>query len=228
MMTSFYVSLFLAALLSSLQTPIMSAQTPAAACASGYHRASWKRCPMNDVPGEPSLPCEQVNVCLPNCPEGYGQASGSHSVSDTGGEPACVPAKPATLCSPVNFQLIYAWQVPVVWHWRVEISEKCATSRLKAQIQPAYDRVAALLQGDAVGQYRVVVGPNGQVIDSSLLSGGYISLPPKLDPNRPLSTTVFSELAAETLNRLRFRPYLIHGHPTEFQTTVTIPFKFRK
>ena len=180
---------------------------------------------MNDVADQPALPCQQVNVCLPNCPEGYRQAR--HSSRDVDGEPPCEPAKTDTLCSPIDLRLIYVHAVPVVWHWRVEISEKCAASRLRAPIQPVYERIEEQLRGEAVGKFRVVVGLDGKVTGSTLLSGGYTIVPPNVEPN-PLRPNVFSDLAAKTLNRLRFRPYLIRGSAMEFQTTVTIPFKLRK
>lgn len=222
-MKSLYVPLFLAVLISHEQSPMMLAQIggTAAACDTGYHAANWERCPMNDVAGTPPLPCKQVNVCLPNCPEGYREARDLFTY--TCGDLSCVPEKPATLCSPVSLQLFWARRLPVVWHWRVEISEKCGISRLRTSIQPADDDVAEGLHGKALGQFQVVVGQNGQVVDSTLIWGL-----PSIDFKRLKSPTVLSRLAADTLRQLRFRPYLFQGRPVEFQTTITIPFKHTK
>lgn len=228
-MKRFYASLVAdTLLLIALIAPAQSrAQTPdlGPACRTGYHRASWQRCPMNDVADKPALPCETVDVCLPNCPEGYRTAS--HSDTDVAGEPACVPIKPAAECSPLSLQVFYAQAVPVVWHWRAEISEKCATLRLRTPIRPVYEKVQQKLRGEAVGKFQVVVGPDGEVTGSKLLSAGYTSLPQNAESYPPLRPKIFSDMAATTIRQLRFLPYLLHDSPMEFQTTVTIPFKLK-
>jgi hypothetical protein len=215
-MKTLYAALFFAALISS---PMLLAQTVGtlAACDTGYHAKNWERCPMNDVGGEPKLPCEQVSVCLPNCPKTYREARNAFTSTQ---DLSCVPAKQASLCSPVRLQLFWARQLPVVWHWRVEISEKCAISRLRTSIHLADDEVAEGLHGKALGQFQVVVGKNGKVADSTLMWGT-----PSIDFKRLTAPTVLSRLAADTLRQLRFRPYLFQGQPAEFQTTITIPFQ---
>ena len=175
---------------------------------------------MNDVAGVPPLPCEQMNACLPNCPEGYREARNSFRYTH---DLSCAPVKPARLCSPLSLQLLWARQSPVVWHWRVEISEKCAISQLRTSIDPSDDNVAKGMRGKALAKFQVVVGQNGQVADSTLIWG-----PPSIDFNHLDSPTVLSRLATDTLRQLRFRPYLFQGQPIEFQTTITIPLKHTK
>ena len=218
-MKSFYVSLFLAALMSrpSLRMLAQTAGT-ATACENGYHGESWKRCPEHDAGGEPMLPCEQVNVCLPNCPEGYREARDFSYVRNS-----CVPAKPAASCSPVSLQLIWYRSMPVVWHWRAEISEQCAISRVKRPIHSAGDDVTEGKHGKPLGQFQVVVGQNGNVRDSILIWGN-----PSIDFKHLERPTALSRQTEETLSQLRFKPYIFRGHPIEFQTKITIPFKISK
>ena len=173
---------------------------------------------MNDVAGTPPLPCGQMSACLPNCPEGYKEARGSYNYAHR--DLSCVPANRASSCLPENLQLFWARRSPVVWHWRAEISEKCAISRLRMPIQPMDDDLGEDVNGKALGQFQVVVRPDGEVADSWLIWG-----PPSIDFNRLKSPTALSRVAADTLRQLRFRPYLFQGHPVEFQTTITIPFK---
>jgi hypothetical protein len=225
-----FVLLF--ALTSAAQTNGHPPQTDSKplACAKGYHEASWLQLPLNDVPGEPVIPRQEVKVCFPNCPKGYRQVPGS---ADTlVGHPACLLAESdetnASGCMPLNFELVYQRAIPLVWHWRAEISEKCAAVLLKSPIEPQYYRVAEDLHGEGTAHFFVTVGKTGRVINSELIDFSYTTLPPPGVSKVPLSRELISSLAAHTLKQLKFEPYLFRQEPTQVQSRVTILFKLKK
>jgi hypothetical protein len=68
--------------------------------------------PLNDVPGQPSIPRKQVKACFPNCPKGYRQVPGPADALL--GHPACLLAESGETdksgCMPVSGELI-RWRV---------------------------------------------------------------------------------------------------------------------
>jgi len=199
-------------------------------CGNGFHEASWMQLPLNDVPGQPSIPRKEVKACFPNCPQGYRQVPGPADALL--GHPACLLAESGETdksgCMPLNFELVYQRVVPLVWHWRAEISEKCAAALLKTPIEPQYRSVAEELHGEGTAHFLVVAGREGRVIDSRLLDFYYTSLPPTDALKTPLSPALPSSLAADALKRLEFKPYVFRKNPLEFQSKITIIFKLNK
>lgn len=111
-----------------------------ATCGSGQHPATWMQCPVDGLPDRPGGACQEVSVCLPNCPEGYQQLSGS--IDSLVGKPSCVLAENThSTCSPLNFQLVRRAAL-LVWYLRGEISERCALSHLRTAIEPVTVEVA--------------------------------------------------------------------------------------
>ncbi len=193
------------------------------ACAAGQHPSTWKLCLGPDVPGQSQISCQQINVCLPNCPEGYTQLSGS--ADSLIGKESCVPAKGAhSQCAPLGFKLA---RHGAQWNWylRAEISEACALLQLSVPLQPVTLGVTQDLQGEAVGQFIVAVGENGRPVDSSLLSFYFTALPKRKDPLSFLPTP--SQIAAIAVGHLRFQEYVFRGRPIEFESPITIHFKLR-
>jgi hypothetical protein len=43
-------------------------------CGNEFHEVSWTVLPLNDVPGEPSIPGKKVRACFPNCPGAIGRS----------------------------------------------------------------------------------------------------------------------------------------------------------
>jgi hypothetical protein len=127
-----------------------------------------------------------------------------------------------------HFELVYQRVVPLVWHWRAEIFEKCAAALLKTPIEPQYRSVAEELHGEGTAHFLVVAGREGRVIDSRLLDFYYTSLPPTDALKTPLSPALPSSLAADALKRLEFKPYVFRKNPLEFQSKITIIFKLNK
>ena len=70
-----------------------------------------------------------------------------------------------------------------------------------------------------------MVEENGRVTDSKLLDFYFTALPARKDPLNSLPTP--SEMAADTLRRLRFRPYAFRGRPIEFESSISIHFNLR-
>jgi hypothetical protein len=107
-------------------------------CGHGFPEARWMQLPVDDVPGQPSIPPKEVKACLPNCPTGYRQVPGPADALR--GHPACLRAESGetgkSACMPLNFELVYPRVVPLVWHWRAEIPEKCAAALLQTPIEP--------------------------------------------------------------------------------------------
>jgi protein TonB len=83
-----------------------------------------------------------------------------------------------------------------------------AESRLRNRIEPQYpaDALAAHRTGEVV--LEVVVAEDGSVTSMRPLSGD------------PLLATA----AADAVRSWRYEPYLVQGHPAEFQTDVTVKF----
>jgi len=212
--------LFSAGLIAQNAQPDKSGAT----CTTLEHPATWMQCPVDDLPNRPPIACQEVNVCLPNCPKGYRQLSGSPD--SLFGKPSCVLAKhTGSTCLPLNFQIVYRRVTPLVWHWRGELSESCAASHLKLPIEPVSIEVAEDLQGEATAQFQIVVSESGQLTDSRLLSFYFTALPARKDPlNAPGAP---SEMAADTLKHLSFRPYLYRGRPIEFESSIAVHFKLR-
>jgi hypothetical protein len=200
-------------------------------CGNGFHEASWMQLPpLNDEPEQPSIPPKEVKACFPNCPKGYRQVPGPADALL--GHPACLLAESGETdksgCMPLNFELVYQRVVPLVWHWRAEISEKCAAALLKTPIEPQYRRVAEELHGEGTAHFLVVAGREGRVIDSRLIDFYYTALPPADALKTPLSPTLPSSLAADALKRLEFKSYVFRKNPLEFQSKITIIFKLNK
>jgi hypothetical protein len=199
-------------------------------CVSGFHEESWLELPMNDVPGQPVYPTQKVKACFPNCPKGYQQVSGTADALR--GHPACLLAESDETdkpdCIPLNLKLVYRRAIPLVWHWRAEISQPCGAALLKKPIEPQYHRVAEELHGEGVAHFLIVVGQAGRVVDSTLIDFNYTTLPPGDALKTPLSPTLPSLLAADTLTHLEFEPFMFRKSRVEFQTTITIVFKLNK
>jgi hypothetical protein len=199
-------------------------------CGIGFHKASWMQLPLNDVPGQPSIPRKEVNACFPNCPKGYRQVPGPADALL--GHAACLLAESNETdksgCMPLNFELVYQRVIPFVWHWRAEISQQCASALLKTPIEPQYHRVAKELHGEGTAHFLVVVGRKGRVIDSRLIDFYYTTLPPVDALKTPLSPALPSSLAADALKHLEFKPDVFRKNPVEFQSKITIIFKLNK
>jgi hypothetical protein len=186
--------------------------------------------PLNDVPGQPSILPKNVKACFPNCPKGYRQVPGSTAVLP--GHPACLLVESGETdkpgCMPLDFELVYQYVIPLVWHWRAEISQQCAAALLKTPIEPQYHRVAEELHGEGTARFLVVVGQEGRVTDSRLIDFYYTTLPPADAFKTPLSEALPSSLAADALKHLEFKPYVFRKSAIEFQSKVTILFRLDK
>jgi hypothetical protein len=194
----------------------------AATCGSEEHPGTWMQCPPVDDPPD-RVACQEVNVCLPNCPEGYRQLSAS--ADSVIGKPACVlGTNSRSTCLPLNFQLVRRAAL-LVWYLRGEISERCALSHLRTPIEPVTVEVAEGLQGEAIGHFRIVVGENGRLTDFRLLDFYFTALPSRNNPLDSLATP--SEMAAAMLKRLRYRPYIYRGRPIEFESPISVHFRLR-
>jgi hypothetical protein len=171
-----------------------------------------------------------VKACFPNCPKGYRQVPGPADALL--GHPACLLAESdetdKSECMPLNFELVYRRVIPLVWHWRAEISQQCAAALLKKPIEPQHHRVAEELHGEGTAHFLVVVGPEGRVISSRLIDFHYTTLPPADALKAPLSPTLPSSLAADALKQLEFNPYVFRKGPVEFQSVTTVLFKLDK
>lgn len=203
-------------------------------CGNGFHEASWMQLPpVNDVPGQPAIPeipGKEVKACFPNCPEGYRQVLGPADALL--GRPVCLLAESNETdksgCMPLNFELVYKRAIPLVWHWRAEISQQCAAALLKTPIEPQYRRVREELHGEGTAHFLVVVGREGRVIDSRLIDFYYTALPPAGALKTSLSPTLPSSLAADALKHLEFKHCVFRKNPVEFQSGITILFKLDK
>jgi hypothetical protein len=129
---------------------------------------------------------------------------------------------------PLNFELVYQRVIPLVWHWRAEISQQCAATLLKTPLEPQYRRVREELHGEGTAHFLVVVGREGRVIDSRLIDFYDTTLPPADALKTPLSPTLPSSLAADALKQLEFKPYVFRKSPVEFQSGIIILFKLDK
>ena len=224
--------LLLFALPSRAQTKerTVQADSSTVVCGNGFHEVSWMQLPLNDVPGEPVIPPTKATACFPNCPKGYRQVPGPADALL--GHPACLLAEAdeadKSECTPLSFELVYQRAVPLVWHWRAEISEKCAAALLKTPIEPQYRRVAEELHGEGTAQFLVVVGRGGKVIDSRLIDFYYTTLPTTDALRAPLPPSLPSSLAAETQKHLDFEPFVFRRSSVEFQSKITILFKLNK
>lgn len=201
-------------------------------CGNGYHEESRLQCfPSDDFPPveKRPAPCEQIHLCLPNCPVGYRQVS--RMIDGFQQNPACVLLDSGEAdkmgCMPIKLAVVYRPATPLVWHWRPEISEKCATALLKKPIAAQYKRVAQELHGEGLAHFLVVVGREGRVIDSEVMDFQYTAFPPAHTSQVQFSQTL-PALAAAALKHLEFEPYVFHQEPSEFQSEITILFKLSK
>jgi hypothetical protein len=198
-------------------------------CGNGFHEASWMQFPVDDLPGRPSIPPKEVKACFPNCPKSYRQVPGFADALL--GHPACLLVESETDksgCIPDNFELVYQRVIPLVWHWRAEISQQCAAVLLKTPIEPQYHRVREELHGEGTAHFLVVGGLGGRVIDSKLIDFYYTTIPPADALKTPLSPALPSSLAADALKHLEFKPYVFRNNPVEFKSRITILFKLNR
>jgi TonB family protein len=94
--------------------------------------------------------------------------------------------------------------------FRPRLSEEGSSQNLTVKPEPAYPELAKQARIEGIVIVEVAIGPDGAPKNITVISG------------HPLLQVA----AIDTVKNYRYRPLVINGSPTEFVTTVTVPFRY--
>jgi TonB family protein len=94
--------------------------------------------------------------------------------------------------------------------FRPRLSEEGSSPNLIVKPEPAYPGLAKQARIEGIVIVEVAVGPDGAPKDIAVISGHPLLQVPAID----------------AVKNYRYRPLVFNGSPTEFVTTVTVPFRY--
>src|SRR5262245_25654138 len=94
--------------------------------------------------------------------------------------------------------------------FRPRLSEEGSSQNLIAKPEPAYPALAKQARIEGIVIVEVVIGPDGAPKNIAVISG------------HPLLQVA----AIDTVKKYRYQPLVFNGAPTEFVTTITVPFRY--